>query len=207
MVVTPPYDKSPRDDNRTTKIAAKVDPSRAHPHYKLKPPIQMSDTAQVTTSRPTSSDRPLKKVDIYTDGACQGNPGPGGWAAILAYGDQKREISGGTACATNNQMEILAAVRALEALKSPCEVTIYTDSAYLQNGASRWLENWKKRQWLTKGNQKVRNQDLWQELDHASSMHQVRWIRVKGHSNHRENCRCDFLAKAEISKLKQANNS
>jgi len=167
----------------------------------------MSSTIQAATLAPISNKRPLKKVAVYTDGACQGNPGPGGWAAILAYGEQKRELSGGSLRATNNQMEILAAVRALEALKTPCEVTVYTDSAYLKNGASHWIENWKKRQWLTKGNQKVRNQELWRELDQACSIHQVRWIQVKGHSTHRENCRCDFLAKAEVSKLKHAHNN
>lgn len=135
-----------------------------------------------------------KKVVIYTDGACLGNPGPGGWAAVLRYGDHARELSGGEADTTNNRMELMAAIKALEALTKPSAVTLYTDSQYVQKGISMWLAGWKARGWQTKGKTPVLNKDLWQRLDKANTTHNVEWRWVKGHAGIADNERCDVLA-------------
>lgn len=137
----------------------------------------------------------MKQVKIYTDGACSGNPGPGGWGAILIYGPHEKELSGGASETTNNRMELTAVIEALKALKEPCEVTVYSDSAYVVNGMSAgWIEGWKKNGWKTSKNKPVENQDLWQELDHWTHTHKVHFKKVKGHSDDELNNRCDRLA-------------
>ncbi len=142
-----------------------------------------------------------KIVEIYTDGACRGNPGPGGWGAILRYGDHEREIYGGEARTTNNRMELTAAIRALESLKRSCIVKLTTDSSYVRNGITEWLPNWKKRSWRTASNKPVKNADLWQRLDRAAQVHQISWHWVRGHSGHPENERADQLANRGIDEL------
>lgn len=134
-----------------------------------------------------------KKVEIYTDGACSGNPGPGGWGAILRYGGIEKELSGGAVDTTNNRMELTAAIKALEALKKSCVVELYTDSTYVKDGITEWIKGWKKRGW-----KKVKNRDLWEVLDSLNSKHQISWHWVKGHSGHPENERADELAVAAI---------
>ncbi len=143
----------------------------------------------------------LKKVTIYSDGACQGNPGPGGWGALLIYGQARREISGSCPACTNNQMELTAAIEGLRALKEPCEVDFYTDSEYVRQGMSEWLPGWKKRGWR-RGKKPLKNVELWQALDHEATRHQVHWHWVRGHSNHPENERCDELATQAIERLR-----
>jgi len=144
----------------------------------------------------------LRKVTIYTDGACSGNPGPGGWGAILMYQDVKKEISGGEKDTTNNKMELMAAIAALNLLKEPCEVELYSDSAYLincfQNG---WLESWKKKNWVNSKREKVKNIDLWMKLDELSKVHNITWIKVKGHADNVYNNRCDELARMEVAAI------
>ena len=140
----------------------------------------------------------MKLVDIYTDGSCSGNPGPGGWGAILMYKGLEKELSGGDRHTTNNKMELTGAIRALEALKEPCQVTLYTDSQYLVNAINqKWLENWKKRGWKKADKSPVLNPDLWQRLVEASRPHEVIYHWVKGHAGHAYNERCDRLAVAQ----------
>lgn len=135
-------------------------------------------------------------VDIYTDGACRGNPGPGGWGAVLRWRDHEREISGAEPATTNNRMEMTAAIRALEALKRPCRVNLHTDSTYLKRGITEWLPAWKRRGWKTAGGQSVKNADLWRRLEDACGRHHdVRWKWVRGHSGHEGNERADRLAR------------
>lgn len=141
-----------------------------------------------------------KKITIYTDGACSGNPGPGGWGAVLLYGSHRKELSGFVPDTTNNKMELLAAVEALRALKVPCQVELYSDSAYLINAWKQgWLENWQKNGWKNAKKQPVENQELWQELLRLTQIHQVRWLKVKGHSDNKENNRCDEMARRQIA--------
>lgn len=141
----------------------------------------------------------MKKVIIYTDGACSGNPGDGGWAAILKYGEHEKYISGYEANTTNNQMELKAAIEALKCLKEPCEVELYSDSAYLINGfEKKWLEKWKRNGWINSSKDEVKNIDLWKELDRLNSIHRIEWIKVKGHSDNEYNNRCDKMATGEI---------
>lgn len=140
----------------------------------------------------------MKQVDIFTDGACRGNPGPGGWGAVLRYGDKERELFGGEPHTTNNRMELMAAIQALEALKGPCEVNLTTDSQYVRKGITEWLANWKKRNWQTAAKKPVVNKDLWQRLEAAAGRHQVTWHWVRGHSGHSENERADRLANRGI---------
>lgn len=144
------------------------------------------------------------KVTIHTDGACRGNPGPGGWAAALACGGHRREISGAEPDTTNNRMELRAAIEALNALKRPCEVELFTDSEYLRNGITAWLFTWKKNGWVTKAKRPVKNEDLWRALDEASSRHKIKWNWLKGHAGHAANERCDQLATAALAKLQEA---
>ena len=136
-----------------------------------------------------------KKVVIYTDGACSGNPGPGGWGAILTFDGHEREICGGEADTTNNRMELMAAISALETLTRPCAVEVHTDSQYLRGGVTGWMDNWKKRGWLTADKKPVKNIELWQRLDEARSRHDVSWHWVKGHAGHDMNERADELAR------------
>ena len=144
----------------------------------------------------------MTKVTIYTDGACSGNPGPGGWGAILMYNDVKKEISGGEKDTTNNKMELLAAINALKLLKFACEVDLYSDSAYLINCfKNNWLAGWKKNNWRNSKREEVKNIDLWLELDELSHIHKINWIKVKGHADNVYNNRCDELARMAIKNL------
>jgi len=138
-------------------------------------------------------------VDIFTDGACSGNPGPGGWGAILRYKKTEKELSGAAPETTNNRMEMMAAIAALEALKRPSRVRVHTDSTYLRNGITQWIHAWKARGWKTAAKKPVKNVDLWRRLEAAIARHQVRWIWVKGHAGHAENERADALARAAIN--------
>ncbi len=133
-------------------------------------------------------------IEIFTDGACKGNPGPGGWGAWLRSGVHEKELFGGEPLTTNNRMELLAVIRALESLKRPSQVRLATDSQYVQKGISEWIKNWKLRGWKTSNKEPVKNADLWQELDAVSSKHQVEWVWVKGHAGHEGNERADQLA-------------
>jgi ribonuclease HI len=141
-------------------------------------------------------------VEIFTDGACSGNPGPGGWGALLRYKGRERTLSGGESVTTNNRMELMAAIRALEVLTRPCAVTLYTDSEYVKKGITEWLANWKRRAWKTVDKRPVKNVDLWQRLDTAVARHDVHWRWVRGHSGHPENERVDALARKAIRKVK-----
>ena len=138
-------------------------------------------------------------IEIFTDGACSGNPGPGGWGAVLRSGANERELSGGEAETTNNRMEMMAAIAALEALKRPAEVDLTTDSVYLRDGITKWIHNWKKRGWKTADKKPVKNQDLWLRLEAARAPHEVRWHWVKGHAGHPENERADELARGAMA--------
>ncbi|HQV88772.1 MAG: ribonuclease HI [Nitrosomonas sp.] len=142
-----------------------------------------------------------KIVEIYTDGACKGNPGIGGWGALLRYAGQEREIFGGEKLTTNNRMELLAAIRALESLKRPCKVHLHTDSQYVQKGISEWIESWKMRNWLTSAKKPVKNDDLWKLLDHLTQRHEIEWCWVRGHSGHPENERADELANRGVEMM------
>jgi ribonuclease HI len=137
-------------------------------------------------------------VEIYTDGACSGNPGPGGWGAVLRYHGVEKELSGSERATTNNRMELFAAIAALEALKRPCPVRLYSDSQYLRDGISKWIHGWKARGWRTADKKPVKNVDLWQRLEAAAAPHQVEWVWVRGHAGHPENERADALARAAI---------
>lgn len=149
----------------------------------------------------------MKKVEIYTDGACSGNPGPGGWAAILSYKGYEKELSGSELETTNNRMELTAPIKALEALKEPCNVVIYTDSVYVYNAFEQgWIEIWQKHNWLNSRKKPVENQDLWQHLLKVMRIHNVKWIKVKGHSDNEKNNRCDNLAKKAIQMLLEENS-
>jgi ribonuclease HI len=143
-----------------------------------------------------------ERVTIFTDGACSGNPGPGGWGAVLAFRGQERELSGGEAHTTNNRMELMAAIMALEALKRPCVVDLWTDSEYLRNGVSQWLKGWKARGWRTADKKPVKNEDLWRRLDAAQASHEISWHWVKGHAGHAENERVDALARLGMAPFK-----
>ena len=133
-------------------------------------------------------------VDIYTDGACKGNPGVGGWGALLRYGDMEKTLHGGEPLTTNNRMELMAVIRALEALKRRCSVRLHTDSQYVQKGITEWVSNWKRRGWRTSSGGAVKNQDLWRALDTLAAGHDIQWFWVKGHAGHAENERADQLA-------------
>jgi ribonuclease HI len=136
----------------------------------------------------------VKKVQLITDGACIGNPGPGGWACILRYNHHKRELVGSEPETTNNRMELTAAIEGLSALKEPCEVEVVTDSEYVKNGITKWIQGWKRNGWMTSQKKPVVNQDLWTELDRQVSRHQTKWTWTKGHADHDDNNRCDELA-------------
>lgn len=139
-----------------------------------------------------------KRVEIYTDGACSGNPGPGGWGAILRYGDTEKELSGGEKETTNNRMEMMAAITSLESLTRPMHVDIYTDSTYVRDGITKWIHGWKKRGWRTADKKPVKNMELWQRLETAVERHEIEWHWVKGHAGHPENERADELARLAI---------
>ena len=143
-------------------------------------------------------------VELFTDGACQGNPGPGGWGVLLRYGDAERELSGAEPATTNNRMELTAVIRGLEALKRPCRVVVTTDSQYVRNGITDWIRRWRHNGWRTADRQAVKNSDLWQRLDELAAGHQVEWRWVKGHAGHPENERADRLATAAIAALRRS---
>jgi ribonuclease HI len=145
----------------------------------------------------------MKDVEIYTDGACLGNPGPGGWGALLRHGAFEKEIAGGEPDTTNNRMELLAAIRALEALREPCRVVLHTDSQYVQKGISEWIGGWQRRGWKTADGKPVKNDDLWRELLAAQKPHTVDWRWVRGHSGHVENERVDQLARDAALRIKE----
>jgi ribonuclease HI len=136
----------------------------------------------------------LKKVQLITDGACLGNPGPGGWAAVLRYNQHAKEIWGCAPQTTNNRMELTAAIEGLRSLSEPCEVEVTTDSEYVKNGITTWIHGWKRKGWMTAGKKPVVNQDLWQELEREAARHQTTWVWTRGHSSHADNNRCDELA-------------
>ena len=143
----------------------------------------------------------MNKVEIYTDGACRGNPGPGGWGAVLMYGEKTKEIYGGENNTTNNRMELMAAIRALEALNRACELTLYTDSQYVRKGITEWIMNWKKRGWKTAAKKPVKNADLWQLLDVQVNKHNVNWVWVKGHAGNQGNELADDLANKGVDQV------
>jgi ribonuclease HI len=143
----------------------------------------------------------MTKVDIYTDGACRGNPGPGGWAALLVCGSERKEVTGSDPATTNNRMELSAAIHGLKALKRRCAVTLYTDSKYVLQGVTEWLPNWKARGWRTAAKEPVKNQDLWEELDRAVAEQDIEWQWVKGHSGHDGNEHVDKLANLAIDRM------
>jgi len=146
----------------------------------------------------------LKEIEIFTDGACRGNPGPGGWGALLRYENKEKSLFGGEPYTTNNRMELMAAIEALAALKEPCNVQLTTDSQYVRLGVTKWLAGWKKNNWRTANKQPVKNMDLWQRLDEQALRHQVSWHWVKGHSGHRENDIADALANRAIDEMETA---
>jgi len=159
--------------------------------------INEPDNASGDTSGDTA-------VVIHTDGACSGNPGPGGWGAILTYGAHRKELSGGDKITTNNRMELMAAIAALELLNRPSTVELHTDSVYLRDGISKWINNWKRNNWKTAAKKPVKNADLWQRLETARKPHQVRFHWVKGHAGHPENERADELARAGMAPFKRS---
>jgi ribonuclease HI len=144
----------------------------------------------------------LPEVEIFTDGACRGNPGPGGWAALLRTGGKEREVAGGEKPTTNNRMELMAAIAGLNALKRPCRVRLYTDSVYVRDGITKWIHGWRRNGWRTADKKPVKNAELWQQLVDAAAPHRIDWQWVKGHSGHPENDRVDALACAEADKLR-----
>ena len=144
---------------------------------------------------------------MYTDGGCEGNPGPGGWGAVLMYGGHRREISGGAPATTNNRMELQAAIEALGSLKEPCRVRLFTDSQYVREGITRWLANWKRRGWRTAGKQPVKNADLWRRLDELTAGHEIEWKWLKGHAGHEHNERCDALAGEQMAAVRRTHSA
>ncbi|HEY0832586.1 MAG TPA: ribonuclease HI [Azospirillum sp.] len=145
-----------------------------------------------------------KAVDIFTDGACSGNPGPGGWGAILRFGTVEKELCGGEPATTNNRMELMAAIQALEALKRPIKVRLYTDSEYVKNGITKWIHGWKAKGWLTADRKPVKNVDLWQRLEAAKQQHEIEFHWVRGHAGHPENERADALARQGLAEARNA---
>ncbi len=143
----------------------------------------------------------IPKIEIFTDGACRGNPGPGAWAALLRYQGNEKTISGTETSTTNNRMELMAAIQALMAVKKPCQISLSTDSQYVQKGITEWLPQWKRRSWLTTSKKPVKNSDLWKELAAQADRHQISWEWIRGHSGHPENDRVDSLANAALDKL------
>jgi ribonuclease HI len=143
------------------------------------------------------------EVELYTDGACSGNPGPGGWGALLRFGAVEKELSGSEALTTNNRMELMAAISGLEALKKPARVKLYTDSIYVRDGITKWLKGWKAKGWLTADKKPVKNKELWQRLEAATHIHKIDWLWVKGHSGHPENDRVDQLARDAIRTMRE----
>ena len=144
----------------------------------------------------------MKQVSIWTDGACSGNPGPGGWGALIRFGEHEKELSGGDFDTTNNRMELTAAIEALNALKEPCSIKLYTDSQYVKGGMTGWIKGWKKNNWKTSAKKPVKNVELWKALDEAVALHDIEWHWVKGHAGHEENERADELARSGMEPYK-----
>jgi len=149
-------------------------------------------------------EKPQKRVEIFTDGACSGNPGPGGWGVVLRYGETEKELSGGEPATTNNRMELMAAIMGLESLRRPCPVRLSTDSTYVKDGITRWIADWKRRGWKTTDKKPVKNVDLWQRLEAAAAHHEIEWEWVRGHAGHPENERADRLARDAIRAVREA---
>lgn len=148
----------------------------------------------------------MKNITLYTDGACSGNPGAGGWACVLLYGENKKFLSGGEKLTTNNRMELTAVIQGLKALKEPCNVSVYSDSAYIINSFNNgWIDNWLKNGWKTVDKKEVLNKDLWQELLNLSDIHKITWNKVKGHASDELNNKCDELARGEVEKILKSN--
>ncbi len=145
----------------------------------------------------------MKSVTLITDGSCLGNPGPGGWAAILRHGEHKKELSGSDPQTTNNRMEMTAVIEALATLKQPCRILVEIDSEYVKNGITQWIHGWKKRGWKTSAKQPVKNEDLWRKLDQAVARHEIEWKWVKGHAGHDDNNRCDELAREAAERARR----
>lgn len=145
-----------------------------------------------------------KRVETWTDGACSGNPGPGGWGVLLRFGEHEKELCGGESDTTNNRMELMAAIQALDSLKRACAVDLYTDSSYVKNGITQWMHNWKRKGWRTASNSPVKNADLWQQLDEVAKRHDVSWHWIKGHAGHDENERADELARKGMKPFKKS---
>ena len=163
-------------------------------------------SAKLTAKKPKEAapkEKAKSRVEIFTDGACSGNPGPGGWGAVLRYGETEKELSGGESATTNNRMELMAAIMGLESLRRPCQVTLSTDSTYVKDGITRWINGWKKNGWKTADKKPVKNVDLWQRLEAAVAPHRIQWEWVRGHSGHPENERADQLARDAIRAVKE----
>lgn len=158
--------------------------------------------AEPMSTDPTANTGAIKQIEAHTDGACLGNPGPGGWAALLRYRGHERELAGGEADTTNNRMELMAAIMALEALSEPCEVVLHTDSQYVRQGITEWIGNWVRRGWKTAAGDPVKNRDLWERLHAAAQRHRVEWKWVKGHSGDPDNERVDVLARTQAQALR-----
>ena len=192
MSDTTKRDTTKRDTTKRDAPKASKTPAAKRPAAGKKPAAAPKPAAAAPTpARPGV-------VDVFTDGGCSGNPGPGGWGAILRFGATERELSGGEADTTNNRMELTAAIAALEALKRPCVVALHTDSQYLRDGVTKWMFGWKKNGWKTADKKPVKNQDLWERLDAALKRHEIEWRWVKGHAGHPENERADQLATAAM---------
>jgi ribonuclease HI len=167
----------------------------------MRSPLGEPRAAGVSEAKRTRSSS-MKQVTIYTDGACSGNPGPGGWAALLMFGEKRREICGGEADTTNNRMELMATIQALKQLKEPCDIALYTDSKYVLQGYTEWLPGWIKKGWKTADKKPVKNVDLWQALVENAAQHKITWHWVKGHSGDAHNDRVDWLAVEQAQKFK-----
>jgi ribonuclease HI len=162
---------------------------------------------RAATTSASSATAARKQIEAHTDGACLGNPGPGGWAALLRYRGRERELSGGESMTTNNRMELMAAIMALEALNEPCEIVLHTDSQYVRQGITEWINNWARRGWKTAAGEPVKNRDLWERLHAAAQRHSIEWKWVKGHSGDPDNERVDVLARSQAQILRAAASS
>jgi len=189
-------------DPTTRRPTRKISTARARSSAKPPTPGAPGTAADEEVTSPLRDARAEDVVDIYTDGACSGNPGPGGWGAILRWRGVEKELSGGENPTTNNRMELTAAIVALESLKRPAAVRLHTDSMYLRDGITKWIHSWKKNGWKTADRKPVKNADLWQRLDAAQATHRIEWHWIRGHAGHPENERADALARAAIAELR-----
>ncbi len=185
--------------SKTTKSASKPAAKRA-----TKRAAKAEVEPQAATAPGAAKASPRKRVQAITDGSCLGNPGPGGWACILRYGERSKEMSGGDPHTTNNRMELMAAIQALDALTESCAIEVVTDSEYVKNGVESWMARWKKNGWVTSAKKPVLNQDLWEALDNALARHTTTWVWTKGHAGNADNNRCDELARGAAARIKAA---